>query len=156
LWLAGCAEQSVIRKPPAAVSRPAATAAKPLPAKSGKRASSAKEIPQASASPEKSPIPASPPVLALMADADRNRASGQLDNAAALLERAIRIQPRNAELWHRLAAIRLEQHQPGLARDLARKSSLLAQGNPILREKNQAIIEAATRALSDSGDVPSR
>lgn len=95
-------------------------------------------------------------MLALMADADRNRASGQLDNAAALLERAIRIQPRNAELWHRLAAIRLAQHQPGLARDLARKSSLLAQGDPVLREKNQAIVEAATHALGDPGDTPQR
>ncbi|HWP01240.1 MAG TPA: tetratricopeptide repeat protein [Methylococcus sp.] len=146
----------MIRKQPASVSRPAATAAKQPPAKSGKRASSAKEIPQVSASREKSPTLASPPVVALMADADKNRASGQLDNAAALLERAIRIQPRNAELWHRLAAIRLEQHQPGLARDLARKSSLLAQGDPVLREKNQAIVEAATHALGNSGDTPQR
>lgn len=146
----------MIRKPQVSVSRPVATAAKQPPAKSGKQESSAKEIPRVSASRGKFPPLASPPVVALMTDADKSRASGQLDNAAALLERAIRIQPRNAELWHRLAAIRLEQHQPGLARDLARKSSLLAQGDPVLREKNQAIIEAATHVLSNSGDTSQR
>jgi cytochrome c-type biogenesis protein CcmH/NrfG len=84
-------------------------------------------------------------VAVLMSDADKAQASGQLDNAAATLERAIRMQPRNPELWHRLATVRMAQRQPRLALDLARKAKVLAKGNPDLIQKNQALIEEAGR-----------
>ena len=91
----------------------------------------------------------SPAVLALMQEADASTASGRLDNAAATLERAIRIQPRNAQLWHKLAVVRLQQHQPGLAEDLAKKSNILAKDNKSLVRKNWSIIADARRQKGD-------
>jgi predicted Zn-dependent protease len=85
-----------------------------------------------------------------MREAEVNRTGGQLDNAAATLERAIRIQPRNCTLWHELARVRLQQHQPGLAEDLAKKSNVLAQGNRALIQKNWAIIAEARRQRGDA------
>jgi tetratricopeptide (TPR) repeat protein len=95
--------------------------------------------------------PTEPPaVLALLQEADASSASGRLDNAAATLERAIRIQPRNALLWQKLAEVRLQQHQPGLAEDLAKKSNIYAKDNKALLGKNWSIIAHARR---EKGDV---
>jgi tetratricopeptide (TPR) repeat protein len=97
------------------------------------------------------PAPAaSPAVLALMQEAEENSASGSLDEAAATLERAIRLQPRNAELWHKLAEVRLKQFQPGLAEDLAKKSNILAQDNKALVRQNWALIADARRKKGDA------
>lgn len=95
------------------------------------------------------PVASSPAVLALLSEAENNRKSGQLDNAASALERGIRIQPRNPLLWHQLAEIRLRQHQPGLAEDLAKKSNQLARGSQPLTQKNWSIIAQARRAKGD-------
>jgi predicted Zn-dependent protease len=95
------------------------------------------------------PVASSPAVLALLSEAADNRKSGQLDNAASALERGIRIQPRNPLLWHQLAEIRLQQHQPGLAEDLAKKSNQLAKGSQPLTQKNWSIIAQARHAKGD-------
>jgi predicted Zn-dependent protease len=95
------------------------------------------------------PIASSPAVLALLSEAESNRKAGELDNAASALERGIRIQPRNPLLWHELAVIRLQQHQPGLAEDLAKKSNQLARGSQPLTQRNWAIIAQARRAKGD-------
>jgi predicted Zn-dependent protease len=92
----------------------------------------------------------SPAVLALLQEADASSAGGRLDNAAATLERAIRIQPRNALLWQKLAEVRLQQHQPGLAEDLAKKSNIYAKDNKALLSKNWSIIAHARREKGDA------
>ncbi len=95
--------------------------------------------------------PSDPPaVLALLREADASSAGGRLDNSAATLERAIRIQPRNALLWQKLAEVRLQQHQPGLAEDLAKKSNVYAKDNKALSSKNWSIIAAARREKGDA------
>lgn len=100
--------------------------------------------------PRVPPPPPAPPVLALLDEAEGSRQSGQLDAAAAALERAIRIQPRNALLWHRLAAVRLQQQQPGLAEDLAKKSLILAGGDAALTKQNWTLIAEARRLRGDT------
>ncbi len=95
-----------------------------------------------------SPAP-SPAVLALLQEAEADSANGSLDNAAAALERAIRIQPRNAQLWQKLAEVRLKQHQPGLAEDLAKKSNVLAKNNKAMISKNWGLIAEARRKKGD-------
>ncbi len=95
------------------------------------------------------PAVTSPALLALMEEAETETASGNLDTAAATLERAIRIQPRKPELWQKLAEVRLKQHQPGLAEDLAKKSNLLAKGDAALIRKNWGIIADARRKKGD-------
>lgn len=110
------------------------------------------EVPPAPSrrAPVKAEAPASPPaVLALMQEAEASRNAGQLDNAAATLERAIRIQPRNPLLWHQLANLRLQQHQPGMAEDLAKKSNVLGKGDRALSQKNWALIAEARRQKGD-------
>lgn len=48
-------------------------------------------------------------VLALLDNAQQAARSGQLHNAESQLERALRIEPRNAVLWHYMAKLRLHQ-----------------------------------------------
>ncbi len=88
-------------------------------------------------------------VQGLMADAQRQREMGQLDEAVATLERGLGIEPRNAHLWNRLAHVRQEQGQSALAADLAAKSSELAGGDIELKRDNWNLIGAARRALGD-------
>ncbi len=82
-------------------------------------------------------------VDSLLASAQREHSSGNFSQAAATLERALRIEPRNARLWHTLAKVRLAQGQPGLAAELARKSSTLAGNDTVLRQQNNALINEA-------------
>jgi tetratricopeptide (TPR) repeat protein len=85
-------------------------------------------------------------VLALLSQAKRQERAGQPERAAAVIERALRIDPKNAELWYRLALLRLQQGQYALAASLAAKSKALAQGNTPLQRKNQILIHQ-TRIL---------
>ncbi|HEY5603900.1 MAG TPA: tetratricopeptide repeat protein [Gammaproteobacteria bacterium] len=80
-------------------------------------------------------------VLALLDQATRMEAAGNPEKAAATLERALRIEPRNARLWHRLAVIRYQQGQYTQAESLAAKSSTLAQDDGELKRKNAELIE---------------
>jgi tetratricopeptide (TPR) repeat protein len=97
-----------------------------------------------------SQVAAAPPaVLALMSEAEESRTEGNFDAAAAKLERALRIQPRNAVLWHELASVRLQQHKPRLAEDLAKKSNALARHDYALKRKNWALIARGRRLQGD-------
>ena len=92
---------------------------------------------------------APPAVLALMSEAEESRTQGNFDTAAAKLERALRIQPRNAALWHELASVRLQQHKPRLAEDLAKKSNALAHHDRALKRKNWELIARARHLQED-------
>ncbi len=94
-----------------------------------------------SGAPSQAAVP--PAVLALMNEAEASRTQGNFDTAVAKLERALRIQPRNAALWHELASVRLQQHKPRLAEDLARKSNTLARHDRALKRKNWELIARA-------------
>jgi cytochrome c-type biogenesis protein CcmH/NrfG len=126
-----------------AMTRPAAPPQQEPPAAPPPQAQTPARPPQAAPS-------ASPVIAALLHEAEGYRDSGRLDNAAASLERAIRIQPRNAKLWGRLAEVRLQQGQPGLAEDLAKKSNLLAKGDAELLRGNWSVIAQARRQKGDA------
>ncbi|WP_442496670.1 tetratricopeptide repeat protein [Methylobacter sp. sgz302048] len=85
-------------------------------------------------------VSSSPAVGALVSAADQNSQSGNLDSAVAAIERAIRIEPRNAALFYKLAELRLKQSKPRLAEDLAKKSALLASGNARLKRQSWLLI----------------
>ena len=91
------------------------------------------------------PAAPSSTVLALLDHANARMERGDLAAAAASLERAIRIEPRNPGLWNRLARIRLKQGNYSQAASLAAKSSSLAAGDAELLADNRAIIEQARR-----------
>lgn len=96
------------------------------------------------------PPPSPPAVLALMEEAETAASAGQWDTSAATLERAIRIQPRNPALWHRLAKVRLEQGQFQSAEDLAKKSNVFASGDQDLVKQNWLLIAQARRQKGDA------
>lgn len=106
--------------------------------------------------PETAPAPptlaeaSSPAVVALLGQGDKLAGSGEFDRAAASVERALDVEPRNPFVYQRLAALRLEQGQPGQAETLARKSNSLAGDNPPLRARNWALIAEALRVQGDT------
>ncbi|MCL7422335.1 MAG: tetratricopeptide repeat protein [Methylobacter sp.] len=85
----------------------------------------------------------SPAIGALVSAADRNSQAGNLESAAAALERAIRIEPRNAALFYKLAELRIKQSKPRLAEDLAKKSALLASKDTRLKRQSWLLIANA-------------
>jgi len=88
-------------------------------------------------------------VLSLQAKSEEQARSGNISGAVSTLERALRIEPKNARLWNRLAHLRLEQRQYQQAGDLAGKSNALAQNDTNLKRDNWMLIALARR---NSGD----
>ncbi|MGZ5006771.1 MAG: tetratricopeptide repeat protein [Methylobacter sp.] len=91
----------------------------------------------------------SPVVGALVSAANQNTKAGDLDSAAASIERAIRIEPRNATLLYKLALLRLQQSKPRLAEDLAKKSALLASTDSTLKKHCWLLIAHAREVQQD-------
>ncbi len=90
------------------------------------------------------------PVLALLDEAGAAERAGDLEGAAASVERALRIAPRDAVLWHRLARIRLAQGRWRQAESLARRSLALAPRARALAARNWRLIARARRARGDA------
>jgi Tfp pilus assembly protein PilF len=101
------------------------------------------------------PPPAAPPhkeniaVAGLMETARAESAAGNLASAAASLERALRIEPRNPRLWHELARVRLKQGQFGQAESVAARSNSWAGEDKALRAENWRLISESRRARGD-------
>lgn len=93
--------------------------------------------------PLQSFAPLSPGVGALVLAANKTAEQGDIDSATTTIERAIRIEPRNATLFYKLALLRLKQSKPRLAEDLAKKSVLLASGDKQLKKHSWLLIARA-------------
>jgi len=85
---------------------------------------------------------------ALIETASRQYENGQLDQAAATLERALHIQPNNPATLHYLGVLRLQQGQFQQAETLAARSNMRVGGNVQLRNRNFQLIQAAQQAQS--------
>ncbi len=95
--------------------------------------------------PKPRPRPANRAVANFSSQADRQIGRGQLNGAAQTLERGLRIAPKDAQLWSKLARVRLLQHRNTQAISFATKSNSLARGNRWLLQQNRQIIEQAER-----------
>ncbi|MGB4334576.1 MAG: tetratricopeptide repeat protein [Chromatiaceae bacterium] len=99
------------------------------------------------------PPPAAPELPAaassLAAQAEKQRERGDYVAAAATLERAIRIQPREAYLWNRLARVRLDQNNYAQAGSLAQKSNTLSKDQDQIKQDNWGMIATTRRAAGD-------
>ena len=84
-----------------------------------------------------------PAVLALMDDTDYRLGEGDAEGAASSVERALRLEPKNPWLWHRLAVLRLQQGRRRQAAALAEKSNSLSIRHPELRKANAELIKRA-------------
>ena len=91
-----------------------------------------------------------PAVLALYSQAQQARQSQQLPRADALLERALRIEPRNAWVWQALASVHLTMNEVDQAENEARKSNSLARGNPYIAAANWRLIASARQTRGDA------
>jgi Tfp pilus assembly protein PilF len=85
-------------------------------------------------------------VAGLMESARSDAAAGRFANAAASLERALRLEPRNPRLWQELARVRLRQGDYAQAESLAQRSNSYAGADGALRAENARIIEQARAA----------
>lgn len=81
--------------------------------------------------------------LKLLETARLQAEAGQGELAAATLERAIKIEPDNPWLWHRLAVLRMQQRKWAQAIELANRSIALANGNQRLIGGNWLVISLA-------------
>ena len=91
-----------------------------------------------------------PAVIDLLNAANEHSAAGRHDGAAAALERALKIEPTDPGLWHRLARVRFAQGKPDLAEALAAKSNSLAAGDENLQAQNWRLIAKVRRKLGDA------
>ena len=76
--------------------------------------------------------------------------SGKHTSAAATIERALRIAPRDAMLWQQLARVRLQQKKWRLAINMAAKSNALAGDRSAVQRNNWLIMAEAYRALGQT------
>lgn len=124
-FLAGCAAESP--SPPSEAPAPAPAEA-PAPAAKGENVA----------------------IAGLMQSARSDSEAGKLGSAAATLERALRIEPKNPRLWQELARVRLKQGEYTQAENVAARSNAWAGSDNSLRAENWRLIAQARDARGDS------
>jgi cytochrome c-type biogenesis protein CcmH/NrfG len=101
---------------------------------------------------EETPVSGNAAVLQLAAAARDELAAGNAVNAAAKLERALRIEPRSARLWYELARVRLSQDDARQAENLALRANGYAGEDRRLRSAIWNLIgEARQRQGNEAG-----
>jgi len=88
-------------------------------------------------------------VTSLVSIADAKIKGGEYNQAAASLERALRHDPKNADVWSKLAEVRLLQQDYAQAETTALKSNALSSGNKPLMSKNWRLISKSRRLRGD-------
>jgi predicted Zn-dependent protease len=90
---------------------------------------------------------------ALVAQAHTQAAGGDFGQAAATLERALRIEPENPLLWIELGRVRLGENNPAQADAMGRKALALATGDAAAQSSAWHLIADSLRALGRNGDA---
>ncbi len=128
----------------------------PAPAKVNTHSPSSQGFPVATATPptKTATVTQAPPaptggnaVKVLLDDARKAVQENRLDKAASSLERAVRLEPRNASIWYDLAQIRLHQKNYAAAEQMANKSISFTKNEDLIK-RNRQIIAAAQSARS--------
>lgn len=98
--------------------------------------------------PEPPPAPPAPatPASTLLAQVDAAITAGELERAGALCERALRIAPRDAQLWYKLASIRLQQLRYDDADGTARRALSFAGADAALTRAINALLAQVAAA----------
>ncbi|MDE2447509.1 MAG: tetratricopeptide repeat protein [Gammaproteobacteria bacterium] len=87
---------------------------------------------------------------ALVTQAHQQAASGDTVQAAATLERALRIEPENPLVWIELGRVRLAENNAAQANAMGRKALALATGDPSAQSSAWHLIADALRARGDN------
>jgi Tetratricopeptide repeat len=80
---------------------------------------------------------------ALLAQSRAERASGSFAQATASIERALRLDPNNAELWVERGELALQTGNAAQAGAMARKALSLAGGNSLVAARAQRLLQTA-------------
>jgi len=88
-------------------------------------------------------------VKALLLRAKVDIVAARYEEAASRLERAIRIEPRNAEVWHQLARVNDKQGKHASSITMAQKSNRYTAINSPLEKANWSLIKQASKAAGD-------
>ncbi|MBA2409724.1 MAG: tetratricopeptide repeat protein [Gammaproteobacteria bacterium] len=93
--------------------------------------------------------PSASPVVALLDKAQIAEQAGRLEDAAATLERAVRIDPYDPMAWQMLARVRLAQGDGSQAEAMAARSNSLMYDDETSQRENWRIIAQARRTRGD-------
>lgn len=147
LVLPGCVPPDMGTPEPSPRSRVPAPAPAPAPAPQPV------PVPEPSVPGTVEPMPPPPPVRtapavspasqALIAQSRSHAAEGRYEQAAASIERALRIDPRQPLLWLELGDIRLLEGDQVQAESLGRKALSLSSGIPALEARARQLISRA-------------
>lgn len=86
---------------------------------------------------------------ALLASARQNVRAGEFSQAEIMLERALRVEPRNARLWHEMAQVKYSQKDYAQAVQFCIKSNSLAGKDYSLMQQNWLLMEKAYIELGE-------
>ncbi|MDP3702311.1 MAG: tetratricopeptide repeat protein [Hylemonella sp.] len=118
----------------------------------GSDAGPASDLPAAAEPPPLPPVSGNRAVIALLDRAQQDTVTGRPEAAGATLERALRIEPRNARLWHELAQLRLAQGQYAQSIALAQKSNSFAATQRRLQAMNWRVIAQSRIAQGNAAE----
>jgi hypothetical protein len=90
------------------------------------------------------------PGQALFRDAEQATRKGQFKRAEMLLERALRVEPRNGWYWHAMGRVQYEQGSFDQARQFCLKSDSLAGKDSDLKQHNRLLLEKIRGASGDA------
>jgi len=155
LFLHGCSMKHAVEwpggpepaPPPAPRSRstPAPTPA-PVPAPIPEPAPSPAPFPDSDSLGSRESVPApqeGKAAGALLASARQQVRAGDFSQAEIILERALRVEPRNARLWHEMAQVKYAQQDYSQAVQFCIKSNSLAGKDYNLTQQNWLLMEKA-------------
>ena len=94
--------------------------------------------------------PVAGPAAALFHEAEEARQAGRLAEAEMLLERALRIEPRNPHYWHGLAQVKYRQEKYRETVQFCLKVESLAAKQPQLIARNKELLRQAKNKSAQS------
>lgn len=97
----------------------------------------------------RTPVSDSNAIVALVEAARADTDGGNFIKAAGVLERALRIEPRNPRLWHELGQLKLKEGDYAQAASMAARSNTWAGTDKMLRAANWRLIGEAKRSTGD-------
>ncbi len=95
--------------------------------------------------PPRTAPPVSSASQTLLTQSRTHQAAGRYEQAAASIERALRIEPRQPVLWLELGNIRLKEGDFAQAESMGRKALSLATGDVALTARAEQLIATAKR-----------
>lgn len=92
----------------------------------------------------------STPIAELLSDAEQALEGGDYNRAELQMERALRVDPRNGQVWHLMARIRYGQGDYGQTVQFCLKSNTLASHDLTLRRQNWMLLAKAYTVLGET------